>query len=35
MSKYKEIYNSSIKNKEDFWKKFLKIFFGMKNQQKF
>ena len=33
--KYKEIYEKSIQNREEFWKDISKIFFGIKNQLKF
>ena len=33
--KYKDIYQKSIQNREEFWKISLKTFFGTKNLQKF
>ena len=34
-SKFKEIYDESIKNPEEFGKMSQKIFFGIKNHQKY
>ena len=34
-SDFEKIYNESIKNPEEFWKKIADDIFGLKNQQKY